>query len=88
MKKTLCLVISAIVMLTLSQHAFARDTSNKVIALKSVLERATKVQTFMRAAEHRLLDRVRAKKEQEKGGALGFGGTATPNVRCPKGAVC
>jgi hypothetical protein len=39
----------------------------------------------VRGARDRLLHPSRP---NESDGALGFGGTATPNVRCPPGAVC
>jgi hypothetical protein len=102
MWKTLIVTVSAVALLATSQQAFARDeTLTKRQADLATKLRAgvdglkNHTNTFLKlgnksggnwCATHFCGQSQSAPPNDN--GALGFGGTAVPNVRCPPGAVC
>jgi hypothetical protein len=102
MWKILMVTVSAVALLATSQHAFARDENPTkrqaslatklrvgLDALKNDTNKFLKLGNKSggnRCATHFCGQSQSAAPNDN--GALGFGGTAAPDVRCPPGAVC
>jgi hypothetical protein len=84
MWKILIVTVSAVALLATSQHAFARDEN----PTKRHASLATKLRAGLDALKNDTNKFLKHGNKSGGNGALGFGGTAAPNVRCPPGAVC